>query len=259
MDQPDQFEGRFTAVTRVGDEVRRNVTPASPAVHALLTHLERGGFEGAPRFHGIDAQGRERLTFIPGATIDDASADIVSDNALPEVGRLIRRYHDAVAGFILPDGLAWYVPARTVIPGARLVCHNDLAPRNTIFRDGVPVALIDWDLAYEAPPVWDVAHAVWQFTPIVDDGRMSPDRRFARVAMLVDGYGLDTGDRARLAEVLVLRIDATATGIRRLAAAGHPLHAHFVADGVVDTIERARDWAAAHAAGIHTAVFPSSS
>ena len=46
---------------RVGDTVRRPTGPWTPAIHALLRHLEHRGFDGAPRLHGIDEQGREIL------------------------------------------------------------------------------------------------------------------------------------------------------------------------------------------------------
>jgi hypothetical protein len=61
--------GGFTnagLVRRVGDSVRRPWRPASPAARALLDHLADVGFEGAPRFLGIDGRGREMLSFIPG-------------------------------------------------------------------------------------------------------------------------------------------------------------------------------------------------
>ena len=53
-------------VVRVGNTVRRPVRPHSPLVHALLAHLESAGFEGAPRFLGIDGSGREVLSYIDG-------------------------------------------------------------------------------------------------------------------------------------------------------------------------------------------------
>src|SRR6266498_211042 len=51
--------GNFNHVVRVGDTVRRVKTGAwTPAVHALLRHLERAGFDGAPRALGVDDRGR---------------------------------------------------------------------------------------------------------------------------------------------------------------------------------------------------------
>ena len=37
-----------------------------------------------------------------------ASPEIATVRALSEVGRLLRRYHEAVSGFSLPPGVEWY-------------------------------------------------------------------------------------------------------------------------------------------------------
>jgi hypothetical protein len=56
--------GHLNPVVRVGDTVRRTPGPWTPAVHLLLEHLERSGFDGAPRVLGFDDQGREVLSFL---------------------------------------------------------------------------------------------------------------------------------------------------------------------------------------------------
>jgi hypothetical protein len=53
-------------VVRVGDTVRRPVGPHSQLVHALLAYLESAGFEGAPRFLGIDGVNRGRRPRVSG-------------------------------------------------------------------------------------------------------------------------------------------------------------------------------------------------
>ena len=52
--------GNVSTVSRIGDTVRRNAGPWTPAVHALLNHLERVGFTGSPRAFGMDAAPTER-------------------------------------------------------------------------------------------------------------------------------------------------------------------------------------------------------
>ena len=85
-------------VSRVGDTVRRPRRPTSPATHALLDHLERVGFDGAPRFLGADEQGREVLSLIPGeAAMPPYAGWALTDEALVSVAELLRRYHDAAA------------------------------------------------------------------------------------------------------------------------------------------------------------------
>ncbi|MFE4713622.1 hypothetical protein ACFRAM_22425 [Paenibacillus sp. NPDC056722] len=58
--------GNVNHIVRKGDTVRRPIGYWSSSVHELLKHLERQGFEGAPRFLGIDDSGREILTFVSG-------------------------------------------------------------------------------------------------------------------------------------------------------------------------------------------------
>ena len=97
-------------VVRVGDTVRRPLRPSSPATHALLEHLDRAGFDGAPRLLGIDSTGREVLSYLPGETVTAPyPAWSMTDSALASVARLLRRYHSAVADFS-GDGLQWAEP-----------------------------------------------------------------------------------------------------------------------------------------------------
>ncbi|MFD2351725.1 phosphotransferase [Nonomuraea ferruginea] len=75
---------------------------------------------------------------------------------------LLRAYHDATTGFTPPGDAAWYFPPRQP---AEVVCHADIAPYNCVFRDGAPVAFIDFDTAHPGPRLWDVAYAAYRFVP----------------------------------------------------------------------------------------------
>ena len=107
--------GRTTAgVVRIGDTVRRPTNPNSAFVHELLEHLEHAGFDAAPRFLGLDEEGREILSFHGGQVPPELQPDH-DDDVLRAAAVLIRRYHDAVAGSPLAGD-------------AEVVCHNDLSP-----------------------------------------------------------------------------------------------------------------------------------
>jgi hypothetical protein len=59
--------GRVTAqVVRRGEFVHRTPCKNAAFVHQVLEFLEAGGVEGVPRYRGLDQQGREVLTFLPG-------------------------------------------------------------------------------------------------------------------------------------------------------------------------------------------------
>ena len=58
--------GNLSGSVRIGDTVHRRAGSWTPAVHALLEHLQRVGFGAAPEVLGMDDQGRAVLSFIPG-------------------------------------------------------------------------------------------------------------------------------------------------------------------------------------------------
>ena len=122
-------------VVRVGDTVRRQVGPHTPAVHALLRHFEQVGFEGAPRVVGIDERGREILLVRRGRGGARAGAARTTRRS-GELGRLLRAMHDAQAGFVHAEHRGWQLDGRAPPESARSSCHNDLFWPNVVFRDG---------------------------------------------------------------------------------------------------------------------------
>jgi hypothetical protein len=122
--------GRRThGIVRVGQAVRRSLHQRSDYVHALLRHLEAVGFDGAPRLLGIDAQGREVLTCLPGEVVVRSPAWL-PDARLDSAARLIRRFHDATAG--TPWPVTGSVVPATATPGL-------VAPRAPLVIRGVEV------------------------------------------------------------------------------------------------------------------------
>jgi hypothetical protein len=208
----------LTEVERVGDTIRRETGPWTPAVHALLRHLEGVGFDAVPRVLGFDEQGREVLTFVEGK---EASW---SDDELAAVGRLVREYHEAVASFEPPPNAQWQALVGT--PSEQeVVCHNDLSPWNTVYRDEAPVTLLDWDLAAPGPRLWDAAWAVYRYVPLFDDDScrrlgIPIQPRAPRARIFCDAYGLE--ERDRLFETVCARIDALVASARTWGEAGRP-------------------------------------
>jgi hypothetical protein len=216
-------------VVRAGDTVRRPRQPGSDAVHALLRHLDRVGFDGAPRYLGDDENGREVLTYIEGeVSIEPHAAWALTDEAMVSVAQLLRRYHLAVAGFD-PDGRVW----PTTVPAphrGRLVSHNDPNIDNVVFRDGRAVALIDFDLASPGSALWDVALAARLWVPLRDP-RDVPEhlstRARERLRVFADAYELPRRDRARLADVVSATHRWCYDNVRRGVEQGRPGYVHY--------------------------------
>jgi hypothetical protein len=210
-------------VFRVGSTVRRPSRPTSASTRALLDHLERVGFRGAPRFLGDD-DGHELLSFVDGqAPTDPYPTWALTDEALASVARLLRRFHTAVAGF---DGrrLAWHrnVPAAF---RSGLVSHNDPNLDNVVFRDGEAVALIDFDLAAPGSTAWDLAIAARLWCPLRADDDVTDvrhGRSMARLRLLLDEYGASRAERECLPAAVAGSHGWSYALVRREAERGHP-------------------------------------
>jgi aminoglycoside phosphotransferase (APT) family kinase protein len=171
--------GRITAgVVRVGDTVRRPPKPNVSLVRALLGRLEQLGLEFAPRYLGIDAEGRESFGYVEGEVPDELDSTL-KDSTLMAAALLIRRFHDATAG-------------SAITQGREVVCHGDLSPCNTVFRAGVPVALIDFDNAAPGTRLDDLGYGLFLWLNLGTDG---PDAReqSRRIGVFCNAYGIAPG------------------------------------------------------------------
>ncbi len=229
-----ELVGGVNRVVRRGATVRRPTGPWSSAVHRLLDHVATQGFTGAPRVLGTSADGStETLTYLDGEVLDYPLPDYArSDAALRSVARLLRRFHDATAGFVAAPEDAWQLPAREP---AEVICHGDAATYNCVFRDGLPVAFIDFDTAHPGPRLWDAAYTAYRFVPLhapgADEGTLPLPEQARRLALFADAYGFGAADLGRLPAMVATRLRALVDFMTARAAEGHPAFARHLAEG----------------------------
>jgi hypothetical protein len=234
--------GNVSSVMRFGKEVHRNTDWWSPAVHGLLQHLEALGFQGAPRFLGLDERGREILSFIEGEVGNDpVPPRWWADSVVIEVARLMRNFHDATTGYVsqVPYN-RWQFPYPDPTQ-YEVICHNDIAPYNTVFVNDKPVAFIDFDTAGPGPRIWDIAYALYRFIPLSrfspnGDGDLVPydslrDRRARkrRIQLFCDSY--DFKSRDELTGTIKRRLEAMCQLLIQKAAEGVPAYQRMVEEG----------------------------
>ena len=222
--------------------MRRPTAPCWPATHALLAHLSRVGFDGAPRLLAA-GPATETLTYIDGqAAVPPLTEDTLTEAALVSVADLLRRYHLAAASFD-PAGYRWPrpIPARF---RTGLVSHNDVYPANVVFRDGRAVALLDFDLAGPGSAIWDLAAAARSWAPLADDQDVADclqGRALERFQIFLDASRLSRAERRRVAEAVVANHDWTYAIVTEAAAAGHQGFADHWRT-VAEPVARARRW-----------------
>ncbi|ULR55697.1 phosphotransferase [Streptomyces deccanensis] len=240
------------AVFRRGSLVERPAPRTARALHAHFLALKEHGFHAVPTPVGLTADGRERLTFIPGdVALPPFPRWVMTETALRSVGSMLRRLHDASAVIAVDTGVEW--PRDLADPeGGTMLCHNDVCPDNVVFRDGRAAALIDFDLAAPGRPLWDVAMTARYWIPMLDPasaaalypaGLDAP----ARLRILADSYGLSPQQRAELPGVIEQATASCRAFVADRVADGDPTYTRVLAErGGWQRWDRIEGWLAAH-------------
>jgi hypothetical protein len=248
--EPLVGDGVTAGIVRIGDTVRRPLRPFSLTVQAYLAHLRDAGFAAAPLPFGVDEQGREVLSFVPGDVARWLpAAETAGEDVLVALARLIHALHEASAGWIpSPDAVGGGTPAnpgRLATGHTELVSHRDYAPGNVIFRDGLPAALIDFDLAMPTTRIYDIANALWYWAPLRDPRDRSPALVNAdiphRVAVFADAYGMTAQQRAGLVPLAVDMVRRYHED-SRASAELDPVYRQLWEDGAKVYLPRAEVW-----------------
>ncbi|MDV0444921.1 hypothetical protein MmiAt1_04700 [Methanimicrococcus sp. At1] len=137
--------GRSTqGVVKIGNTVRRPAKESSLFVSEMLTFLEEKGCPYSQRFIGFDEQGREVYEYIEGVVQTEVGEMTIAQ--LEEIMRILRTIHDTTA---------------ELTENGDVLCHHDASPCNIVFRNGVPVALIDWDKCSFGKRWEDIIFSMW--------------------------------------------------------------------------------------------------
>jgi Phosphotransferase enzyme family len=199
--------GGSTHVVRHGEVVLRERRPWSPTVVGLLLHLHHEGLDRAPQpvGDGFAADGREQLEYIHASS----APQVWSEEGCYQLGMLLRDVHRLAVGYLPRDPIwmPWW--GRALSGPDRLLGHGDVAPWNLLSRDGLPVALLDWDTAGPMSGAWDLAQAVWLNAQLHDDdvaehqGLPDASHRALLARAMCDGYQLATVGRAGLVDRMI--------------------------------------------------------
>lgn len=92
----------------------------------------------------------------------------------------------------------------------KVVCHNDAALYNIVFKDQRPMALIDFDMASPDPRIWDIAYTLYttvplaSFEPVSHDATTEPyspelhaGNRRRRITLFFENYGMEAPDNLK--------------------------------------------------------------
>jgi hypothetical protein len=214
-------------VVRIDNSVRRSVGPNSEFNHALLKLPEEKGFGHAPRFLGIDEKGREMLTFMEGEVRHGEMN--WTDGQLIKVVQMLKDFHDATAGSQLTEG-------------REVVCHNDIAPWNTILENDVPTAFIDFDDVSPGNRADDLAYLIWTFLKLGSEVPASVQAE--KIHKLSEAYGFS--DKGKLIDAVLEQQERILAKREKLAKTAPDQGAREFSSFRLDIIRSEIEWVKAN-------------
>ena len=234
--------GGRDGITRIGRLVYRPAGLWSEQIQRLLPYVRNQSFVNLPEPFGFDEQGREVVSFLPGEVSNyPLSANAASLEALTSAAKLLRGYHDASLGFLATPHkpMNWQFPPRS--PN-EVICHGDFAPYNVVLNGRKAVGIIDFDTAHPGPRVWDIAYALYRWSPFTNpknpDGFGNIKAQIKRAGKFCEAYGLSSAQKEGLGDLIIERLKELVKFMEKEAgscgaivdsvAAGH--HSLYLAD-----------------------------
>ena len=110
--------------------------------------------------------------------------------------------HEQVAAFRPAPDATWSPWLGRDLGGPkRIISHCDVAPWNIVAQNGLPIALIDWELSGPVDPIIELAQACWLNAKLHSDdvaelfGLPPLAERARQLRAIVDAYGLSKKQR----------------------------------------------------------------
>jgi hypothetical protein len=236
-------KGSATTVRRIGETIRQPVGEWTPAVHALLTHLESVGFTRAPRVLGADGAD-EVLSLLHGEpAFSPWPSALRSTAGISELGCWLREYHNAVRDFQPPADARRQGQEDEWRPGM-VIRHGD-GPWTSIWNGDRLARSIDWDFAAPGHALDDLAQLAWYAVPLrpIEQQRraqISGKRTLrSRLNALCAAHGASP---AAVLDALDAVQSREAERIERLGRQGHEPGVTFLARGDVAEMVAERSW-----------------
>jgi len=182
---------------KIGDIVHKTAAAQHPMVREYLLYLEEKEMPGVPRFLGVDEQGRDMFSYLPGKTMGpDYPHDhpcLHSDQCVVDTARFMRKLHDVSVGF-LPRAIeaGWknpHFPNET----PEIICHADAAIWNFVYVNDRIAGLFDFEQAHPGTRYWELASTVpmmsfpvpYNYNPNLHAGKAK-----RQVKLFFDEYGM---------------------------------------------------------------------
>lgn len=145
--------------------IYKEATIATNTIHNLLCYVRSQGIDWVSESFGLNSDGKHVLSFIEGIVPHEVLDWIWDEDILKDVALKLRQWHDATVNFK-------YKPARWLLNNDEInevICHNDFAPYNCVFKHNRFIGLIDFDVCSPGSRIWDISYTGYRFIPFFPD------------------------------------------------------------------------------------------
>lgn len=250
-------------VVRIGDQVARPSYPQTSSVDHFLRYLTSAGLALVPEPLGTDEQGRQRLSYLPGAApTPPYPAWAFDEELLVDVAGCQVLLHSLARLYEPPEDAVWAVSAGDYFPpgafdgGDLLVCHNDLGMTNVIVDEHHHVVgLIDFDYSRPVERLFDIAVAARHWVPFgdLDLAEDTQLNRLDRFRVFCEVHSLDRAERRQVVALASAFLEQALHNIISLAAGGQEGFQALLANGYENTNRTTVQWLAEHAEALANA------
>jgi len=189
--------GTRNQTVKIGNIIHKKAPEQHPMVRAYLLYLEKEKMQGVPRFLGIDEQGRDMLSYLPGKTMGpDYPHDhpcLHSDQCVIDTARFMRKLHDISVGFLPRAVEAGWINPFFSNEAPEIICHGDAATWNFVFVNDRIAGLFDFEQAYPGTRYWELASTVPMMSfplPYDYNPNLHADKAKRQVKLFFEEYGM---------------------------------------------------------------------
>ena len=222
--------GRVGKIHKVQDKVIRPVNKWTGDIHRFLQFLHEEGADFVPKPHGINENGEEVLSFVPGDVFNSLPKGLLTDTVLISAAKLLLKFHTFSGKYIsrLTQNEQWMLPVVTPI---EVMCHGDFAPYNVTMIEDVAFGIIDFDTLHPGSKMWDIVYAVYRWVPIEASEQDVLGEQIRKVKLFLDTYGVTTASKECFVELLIKRLEALVNFMSQEAANGNEDFELHIAEG----------------------------
>lgn len=217
--------GRVGKIYKVENTVIRPSNKWTKDIHAFLQLLNKEGADFVPIPYGINQNGEEILSYVPGDVYNYPLPEKFSSDAMIiSAAKLLYNFHSYSRKYILrlTNNEHWMLPS---LSPNEVMCHGDFAPYNVTIVNNLAYGIIDFDTLHPGPKMWDISYAIYRWVPFEKSSSSGSydnlNEQIRKAKLFFNTYGLEVEAKNSFVYVLIKRLESLIDFMKNEASNGN--------------------------------------